>query len=367
MTVRRFSLVAILLFSIMLIFSSCGFLASNKASNPNSQDSEGYVELNINPADNQIKIGLSLGTLKEERWANERVFFEEEAKKKGAIVITVDANMDAERQKAQINDLINQDVDVLVIVAVNDDTAAESVAEAKKAGIPVLAYSRMIKNADLDAFIGFDAVKIGETLAHAAVAEIPKGNYMIINGAPIDNNAKQQRIGYYNVLDPSIDKGDISIVLEEWCENWSPEQAFSAAENGLIQSSNNVDAVIVSNDGMAGGVIRALKAVGLDGKVFVTGTDGERAALRRIVQGTQSATLLFPQREFAEEAARSAISLANDMIPADATGKTNNGLKDIPTIFARIVLVTKENIDEIAMERGLYNLDEINKAAPSDN
>lgn len=359
MTVRSFPLVAILLFSIILIFSGCTFLGTYKSSDSENHLQSGFSELDIHSIENKITIGLSLGTLKEERWANERVFFEEEAKKKGAVVITEDANMDEEIQKSQIKDLIDKKVDVLVIVAVNENTAAVSVSEAKKAGIPVLAYSRMIQNANLDAFIGFDAVKIGETLAQAAVEKVPKGNYMIINGAPIDNNAKQQKIGYDNILIPLVDKGDISIVHEGWCENWSPDKAFETTKDGLNHSSNKVDAIIVSNDGMAGGAIQALESQGLDGKVFVTGTDGELAALRRIANGTQSATLLFPQKEFAEEAARAAISLANNMIPADATGKTNNGLTDVPTIFARIVLVTKDNIDEIILERGLYTLDEI--------
>lgn len=359
MTVRRFPLIAILLLSVTLVLSGCTSAETNDLSDPDNLTQWGFSELDINSTDKKITIGLALGTLKEERWANERMFFEEEAKKKGALVITEDANMDEERQKEQIRSLIEKQVDVLVIVAVNEKTAAESVAEAKKAGIPVLAYSRMIQNADLDAFIGFDAVKIGETLAKAATENVPKGNYMIINGAPIDNNAKQQKIGYDNILGTLADRGDISIICEGWCENWSPEKAYELTKAALDDNGSRIDAIIASNDGMAGGAIRALEEYGLEGSVFVTGTDGELAALRRIAKGTQSVTLLFPQKEFAEEGARAAISLANKMIPADATGKTNNGFGDIPTIFARFVLVTRNNIDKVISEQGLYNREEI--------
>lgn len=344
----------------ILLFSFTACISSGKQESKSTRD-DLDIEQGIQITDHQVTIGLALGTLAEERWVNESRYFEAEAAKYRAKVFTQDANMDENLQFSQVENLISQKVDVLVLVPVNKETAAASVEAAKKSGIPVLAYSRMISNSDIDAFIGFDVVSIGETLAKSAVEKVPKGNYMIINGSPIDNNAKAQQIGYYNILTPLIQKGDINVVMEQWCENWSPEKAMAFAETGLTKNNNKIDAFIVSNDGMAGGVVQALKAQKLDGKVFVTGTDGDLSALQRIADGSQTITLLYPQKEFAEEAARAAISLANNLLPADATGKTHNGLKNVPTIFAKTVLVTRENIDDVIIKGGIQSREEVYK------
>lgn len=349
------SLILLLTFSVSGCSQNLNTNKNSKSDNEKNSDDELIIEI----GNNQVVIGLALGTLAEERWVNEKLYFEKEAAKYGAKVITKDANMDEKLQNKQIKELIERNVDVLVIVAVNDETANECVKAAKCEDIPVLAYSRMINNADLDVFIGFDAVGIGETLAQAAVESVPKGHYFIINGSHTDSNAKEQQEGYFNVLIPYITTGDIIVSHEVWCDNWSPEKAYIATKKGLEKYKNKVDAVIVSNDGMAGGVIDALKEQGLEKKVFVTGTDGDLSALKRITQEIQTVTLLYPQKEFAEEGARAAISLANDLVPADATGRRFNGLKDIPTIFARTVLVTKENLDETVIETGIKSYDEI--------
>ncbi len=354
-TLTGLTMIAFIAFSI----SACSPASSQKSVSVSPGDLD--MEQGIQITGNQVTIGLALGTLAEERWVNERKYFETEAAKYDAKVLTQDANMDETLQYWQVSDFIKKRIDVLVLVAVNENTAVTCVNAAKKAGIPVLAYSRMIKNADIDAFIGFDAVAIGESLAKAAVEKVPQGNYMIINGAPIDNNATSQRKGYYNILQPSIDKGMINIVYEEWCDNWSPQKAKEAAEDGLQKNNSKVDAIIVSNDGMAGGVVQTLTNWKLDGRIFVSGTDGDLSAIQRIAAGMQTVTLLYPQKEFAEEGARAAISLANELLPADATGKTDNGFKQVPTIFAKTVLVTRDNLEETIIKPGILKKGDIYK------
>lgn len=346
---------------ILTILSACSYPSEQEKGNAPLLQLKDESDLDPRFEEKQLTIGMSLSSLTNERWVNEKGYFEAEVSKYGAKVVIQDANWSESTQEAQIESLISQKIDVLVINAINDVTAASSVALAKKAGIPVLGYSRMIQNADLDAFIGFDAEQIGETLAKSAIERVPKGKYMIINGSPFDNNARLQQVGYHKVLAPYIESGLIQIVFEDWCENWSPEKAFSKAESGLLLAKNNVDAILVSNDGMAGGVIKALEKQKLDGKVLVTGTDGELPALQRIAEGTQTFTLLYPQREFAEEAARAAISLAKKLMPADATGKTSNGSKDIPTIMAKSVLVTKDNLEDTIIIRGLHRWEDVYK------
>ena len=89
---------------------------------------------------------------------------------------------------------------------------------------------------------------------------VPEGNYVLIGGAPTDNNAKLLRQGQMNVLQPLVDSGDIEIVHDEWAEDWLPEEALKIMENALTANDNNVDAVVASNDATAGGAIEALAA-----------------------------------------------------------------------------------------------------------
>lgn len=367
---KRMRLAAALLILVMLfafVLGGCGVSGTQKTDKKADEPRKEEVKKEEPPKEKQIVIGLALSTQQEERWVKEAKFFVAEAEKNGAKVLVQDANNDENQQNNQIENLISQKVDAIVIVAKNGKTIGSAVAAAKKAGIPVMAYSRLIKNADYECFIGFDVVDIGRTLAKSAIAKVPKGNYLIMNGGETDVNAKLEQQGYYEIIKPLIDKGDIKVVSEQWAENWAPEKALALAENALTQNKNNIDAALVSNDGMAGGVIQALKAQKLDGKVFVTGTDGETAALQRIAEGSQSCTLLFPSQSFAEAGAKAAVEMAKSKkAPSAATGVTDNDVKKIPTIFVNTVLVTKDNINDTVIKAGIEKVDVVYKNVPKD-
>lgn len=307
-----------------------------------------------------VVIGLSMATLQEERWTKEATIFKMEAEAKGAKVFTEDANNDAALQTTQVENLIDRGIDALVIVAVNKETIIPAVQKAKAANIPVVAYSRLIKQTDIDLFVGFDVIGIGKTLANTAVGAVPKGRYMIVNGAQSDVNSQFEQQGYYEVLNPYVKRGDIQVVYETWIDKWLPENAFAQAKTGLAKIGNKIDAALVSNDGMAGGVIKALQGAGLAGKVFVTGTDGELSAIQRIVAGTQTVTLLFPSERFARQAADAVVQLAQTKTtPSSVTATINNDYKQVPTVYIDTVLVTKQNVDETVIQSGFFKKEEV--------
>ena len=363
---KRFKFTAAILALVLVAVFALSGCGSNPAATTAPAGDQTKADAS-KAAPKQIVIGLALSTQQEERWSKESKIFKDEAEKDGAKVVIQDAGNDENTQNNQIENLISQKVDALVIVAVNGKTVGTAVADAKKAGIPVMAYSRLINNADIDCYIGFDVVDIGRTLAKAAIAKVPKGNYMIMNGGQTDVNAKFEQQGYYEVIQPLIDKGDIKVVSEQWADNWAPEKALSLTENALTQNQNKIDAALVSNDGMAGGVVQALKAQKLDGKVFVTGTDGEAAALQRIAEGSQTCTLLFPAQDFATAAAKGAIEMATTKkAPASATGTIDNQLKKVPTIYVNTILVTKDNINDTVIKPGLAKVEDVFKNVPQD-
>src|SRR5580765_4874353 len=145
--------------------------------------------------DKKITIGLSLDTLKEERWQRDRDMIVARAEELGARVLVQAANGNDALQNSQAENLLTQGVDLLLVVAHNGKTAATIVDAAHKTGVPVIAYDRIINDSDLDLYISFDNVRVGELQGDYAVKHKPKGNYVLIGGAPTDNNALLVREG----------------------------------------------------------------------------------------------------------------------------------------------------------------------------
>ena len=298
------------------------------------------------------KIGFSIDDLRVERWTRDRDFFIAAAEKQGAKVFVQSADASEQRQISQIENLISRGVDVLVIVPFNATVLNNTIKEAKKAGIKVLSYDRLILGADIDAYISFDNEKVGEMQAEGVVKLQPKGNYYLLGGAPTDNNAKMLREGQMKVLKPYIDKGDIKVVGQQWVKDWSATEALSIVENALTANNNKIDAIVASNDGTAGGAIQALAAQKLAGKVPVSGQDADLAAVKRVIAGTQAMTVYKPLKTIAAEAARLAVQLARNEKPA-YNSSYDNGLKKVSTVLLKPMPLTKANVN-ILVDDGFY-------------
>ena len=140
----------------------------------------------------------------------------------------------------------------------DQDAILPSVAKAKAARIPVVAYDRLIEDPDVF-YITFNNVEVGRMQAREVLKVKPKGNYVFIKGSPTDPNADFLRGGQQEVLDAAMKKGDIKIVGEQYTDGWAPENAQKNMEQILTKTGNKVDAVVASNDGTAGGVVAALR------------------------------------------------------------------------------------------------------------
>ncbi len=312
----------------------------------------------------KIRIGLSMDTLKEERWQKDRDIFVKRAEELGAEVFVQAADGKDETQVKQAESLLTQGIDVLVVIPHNAEISASIVEAAKRKNVPVISYDRLIKNSEPDLYISFDNEKVGMMQAQYLVEKAPKGNYILIGGAQTDNNAKLFRQGQMKVLQAFIDKGDIKIVADQWCKDWQPEEALKHTENALTINANNVVAVVASNDGTAGGSIQALNAQGLNGKVIVSGQDADLAALQRIVAGTQTMTVYKPVSKLAAKAAEAAVALAKKE-KVETNGKINNGKIDVPSILLEPISVDKKNLDETVIKDGFQKREDVYKNAPN--
>jgi D-xylose transport system substrate-binding protein len=332
--------VTVLLLALSLIFS-CGCASDQNFKND----------------DNQLKIGFIYETMTVERWQRDRDIFVSEAEKLGATVFVMNAYEDSERQIEIGKEMVDQGMDVLVIVAYDKDALTELVRYAHSHNVKVIAYDRLIRNADVDLYISFDNRRVGELMGKTAAASVPKGNYLILNGTKKDNNSSQLHDGYYGVLQPYIDRGSIKVVGETWVEAWRDEVSYQYVSEKL-KSGIKFEAVIAANDRLAEGAVNALSEKMLAGEVFVTGQDAELAACQRIVEGTQSMTVYKPISVLAKGAAELAVKLAggDDIGHCD---KIWDGTYDVDCIYYEPILVTKDNIVDTVIEGGFYTLEQV--------
>lgn len=314
----------------------------------------------------KIRIGFSMDTLKEERWQRDRDLVLARGAELGAEVLVQAANGNDALQNSQAENLLTQGVDVLLVAPHNGKTAAIIVESAHKAGVPVIAYDRIINDSDLDLYISFDNVRVGELQSDYIAKRQPTGNYVLIGGAPTDYNAVLFRKGQMNILQPFVDKGDIKIVSDQWAKDWQAVEALKIMENALTRTGNKVDAVVASNDGVAGGAIQALGEQKLAGKVPVSGQDAELAACQRIVAGTQSMTVYKPIKILAYKAAEVAVMMAKKQQLTDPTRPVNNGKKDIPSILLEPIQVDKDNMVATVIADGYQKLEEVYKDIPKE-
>ena len=315
--------------------------------------------------DAKLKIGFLLDSLKVERWQTDLDAFQKRANELGAEVLVEAAEGDDDLQFAQAHKLLQAGVKALVLVPHNTDLAVPIVASAKARNVPVLDYDRLIRNSNIDCFVGSDAVAIGELQAAYLTKLAPKGNYVLIEGSPMDITARTLREGQMKVLKPLVDHGDIKLLADVWATDWSPIQAYAHMEEAIESSNGDVTAVVASNDGIAGGVIQALEEHKLAGKVLVSGQDADLAAIIRILEETQTMTIYKPIKSEARQAAEAAASLARgETLKTPST--IPNGYKNVPAIFIAPMVVTRENVKQTVIQDGFQNLETIQKSLPKE-
>jgi len=311
-----------------------------------------------------VRIGFSMDTLKEERWQRDKALVEQRCKEVGAECEIQVANGDDAVQTKQCDNLLTKGVDVLIIAPHNGQIAASIVEAAHKQGVPVISYDRLIRNADVDLYVSHQVVKIGQMQAQYALEHQPNGNYVLIGGSPTDNNALLLRNGQMQVLKPAIDKGDIKVVTDQFAKEWKAEEALRITEDALTKTNNNIQAIVASNDGTAGGAISALPPQ-LVGKVLVTGQDASLDAVQRIVDGKQTMTIYKPIVPLANSAVDAAMKMARGE-KVDAKDKVNNGKLDVPSILQEPIVLDKNNVMQTVIKDGYHKLDDVYKNVPKD-
>lgn len=295
-----------------------------------------------------ITVGVSWSNFQEERWKTDEAAIKAALEAAGATYISADAQASAAKQLTDVEALIAQGANALIILAMDKDAIGPAVDKAAAEGIPVVGYDRLIE--DPRAFyLTFDNKGVGRIIAETVKAAKPDGNYAIIKGDPGDPNATFLLEGMMEVIGADVQAGTIKIVGEAFSEGWKPDAAQANMEQILTANNNAVDAVLAENDGMAGGVIAALSAQGLN--VPVGGQDGDLAALNRVARGTQTVSVWKDSRQLGKAAAEVALALAGgaalDAVPGAVKWSGGEKGVEMNAIFLAPTPITKENLNVV--------------------
>lgn len=323
---------------LLLVLTGCGAVESD------SDDTDAKQE-------DKIQIGMSFDSFVIERWQRDRDVFVSTAKELGAEVNVQNAYGDLEQQKKQIEYFIQKEMDVIVIIGIDSDGLKESVEKAKAAGILVVAYDRLITDAEVDLYITFDNTMVGALMAEALVHHgLTGGSVLMLGGSPTDSNVPLVEAGFREVMR----KNHNTILDSVHAEGWRAELAADYIYEHMDIVSE-ADAIMCGNDDIASRVVPALAEKRLAGKVLVVGQDADLEACQRIVEGTQVMTVYKPVEKLAQRAAECTVALAKgETLEGEDVTVIENGNYTIPYIGLEPIAVTEENINEVIINSGFH-------------
>ena len=334
-------------------------------------------------------VGIAMPTKSLERWNRDGEYLKDQFEAAGYSVELKYSDNDTNQQNNDIQGMIADKVDLLLIAAIDGNTLSQTLADAKDAGISVIAYDRLIMNTDaVSYYVSFDNYTVGklqgEFVRDQLKLDSESGPFNIefTAGDPADNNAGYFFNGAYDALKSYIDDGKLKIPSGKTkfeqvaTPTWSTDTALENMQNTLASyysDGTQLDVALCSNDSTALGVAQAISS-DYSGKntVIVTGQDGDIANLKNIVDGKQSMTVYKNVNDEAAatlEVAKSVLSgqtpdaslLSN--IKAEAAYDTesyDNGVKVVPSYLLVPYVITKDNLD-LLVETNLYKWDSDNK------
>jgi D-xylose transport system substrate-binding protein len=304
-----------------------------------------------------IGFSIATATFIVERWNKDLKVFSGAAQELGADVIVQLSAGGIKEQIAQINYMVNQKIDLLVVVAHDTEAIAGAIKQVRDAGIPVIAYDRMIMGTPVDAYISFDSRDVGRAYGRALQAAVPKGRYLVVNGSLHDFNSFEISGGLHEILDPYIEAGDIVIGKEIWLEEWSSDEALEKI-GPIFDEDFDWDAIACGNDAIANAAIQLLSERRRAGEVAVVGQDAGLINCQRIVEGIQLMTVYKPIGKLAPRAARLALAIIRkEDCPPDLMLENGSGVP-VPSYIEESIAVFKDNID-VVIRDGFHSKEDV--------
>lgn len=268
------------------------------------------------------------------------------------------ASTDAEMLQ-QAEAAVTQGATVIVVNPITSDGALPIADLAKRENIALIAYEGLIENAELDGYITFNNQKVGELQAQYIVDNAGADpTIAVMNGAQVCTACIAFKVGAHEIFDPLVDSDDITIGYEADTPDWLTANAQTQTEQALTALDDDVQGILAANDGLAQGVIAALKARNLNGKVIVTGQDATTAGLQEILLGNQTMTVYKDFNIQAQAAAKAAVALARGESGTGLDEEYDNGGNAVPALFLDPIALDKSNISRV-IDDGFITRDEL--------
>ncbi len=335
------------------------------------------------------KVGLSMPTKSLERWNRDGSFLDQQFKAAGAETELTFSDNKIDQQVKDIENLISDNVDLLVVAAIDGESLSNVLSEAKDAGIPVIAYDRLIMDTDaISYYVSFDNYKVGQLQGQFVIDQLDLENagdktYNIefTAGDPADNNAKFFFNGAYDTLKEYIDAGTLVIPSGQTTFDkvataaWDTTKAMNRMQNILgsyYSDGTQLDVALCSNDSTALGVTQAIESdYAGDNQVLITGQDGDEANLANIVDGKQTMTVYKAVKNETYVTLNLGAALLSGQTPDESlisdsgwdfdctfdTSSYDNGTGVIPSYLLVPTVVTKDNIQKELVDTGYYTMD----------
>jgi putative multiple sugar transport system substrate-binding protein len=328
-----------------------------------------------------LSVGIVLPTKDEPRWIQDETRFNDALKAAGYNVEILFSQGDSAKEKANVESLLSKGIKVLIICPQDGKAAAAAAEEARKAGVKVIAYDRLITDTDaVDFFATFDSFSVGKAQGQYLV-DNAKGTGLplyLYAGAASDNNAFVFFEGAWSVLQPKIADGTFVIknsseavavkdkatlsreeeskIIGQITTNWDFNTAKNLAEANLTSATaaDKGDVFILApNDGTARSIADTFKADKDVKSYLVTGQDAEKASVQYVIDGKQSMTVFKDVRTLVKDAITTAVAFLKGETPK-APGTVNNGKIDVPATLSAVVTVTKDNVKSALIDSGYY-------------
>ena len=325
-------------------------------------------------------VGILMPTQSSERWINDGANMKAQLEEKGYNVELQYAEDDTAMQVSQLENYVGKGVDCLVIAAIDSGVLVNAEAQAKEAGIPIIAYDRLLMDTDAVSYYAtFDNKGVGTVIANYIkeakdldAAREAGESYTIefFMGSPDDNNALFLYNGIMEVLQEYLDDGTLvcksgMTTFEETCIlRWSQETAQANCENILTRyyADEDLDIACTAFDGFAYGVKAALLGAGYttENWPLVTGQDAEVLATKNIIDGTQTMSIYKDTRLLASKAVTMVDAVLQGTEPEiNDTEQYNNGVVTVPTYMCTPVAVDQANYEEILIDGGYYTAEQL--------
>lgn len=302
-----------------------------------------------------VRVGLLLSSMEKERYHKDRAAFTRRVEELGGAVAFDSAGGDSQSQRKVGRDLLESGIRALVVQVVDREAALALVEEAHRAGVPIVAYDRMVSGVPFDWAVVHDSAAVGRAQAEYAVRALGSkgGQVAILKGK--EGNPVAEAITRAN-LEVLKDARGIEVVEVVGHGRWIPEESARTTRR-LLKEHPRLRAILANNSALARGAVEVLREAGRAGEVYVAGADADLTNCQWVATGLQGMDVLKELGPLATGAADVAVALARGEDPTPKVSSSANRVVregSVPTLVLPVTPFDRTNLEEVVVGTGFH-------------